>query len=442
MKADALPLLKILQGGRQYEIPIYQRTYSWLKPEYEQLWRDVIQAGTTGRTHFTGSVVYVTTTDDDMADVTQALVIDGQQRLTTTVILLLALVRRLRQTGEFRVEREGSTVTVSAQSVRNTTLVNENVQGRLHHKLVLTQGDRDTLARLLDDLPLPEVPAPRIMSALTYFEEQLAQPGTDLPTVYAGIQRLQIVRIALKQGEDDPQLIFESMNSTGKDLAQADLIRNYILMGLPGHEQQELYQGFWLPLEKLLGVTPADTIDRFMRDYLTFKTRVIPNQSKVYQAFKDYRSGQSVSMRELVADLHSYAQDYARLLYPAQESHPGLQEALSDLLALEVKVAYPFLMEVLADQRRALISEADTARIVRYVEAFVLRRAVCGVPTNTLNKTFAVLARDLDKTAYVRSLELTLMSLPGAQYFPGDEEFQRELAVKPLYGMDVCKFVL
>ncbi|MDR6219841.1 DUF262 and DUF1524 domain-containing protein [Deinococcus soli (ex Cha et al. 2016)] len=441
MKAEAIPLFKVLQGGRQYEVPIYQRTYSWQREQVERLWEDVLEAGASGRPHFTGSVVYVTTSDDDMADVTEALLIDGQQRLTTTMLFLIALVRRLKETGGFKVERDGSTVSVTGENLRKNLLVNPDVSGRLHHKLVLTQSDRETLARLLDRLddehtPLPTKPSPRVMSTLEYFETQLGKSGVDLAQVYAGLQRLQVVRIALKDGEDDPQLIFDSMNSTGLDLSESDRIRNYVLMRMKGDKQEKLYREHWFPMERLFDGDDQKAFDRFIRDFLSLrsKTPIPARLGDVYVAFKRYVEKEHQDIPSLVRELHQAAGYYAALLDPQKhEADTPVRQALLRLRALELDVWYPLVLDAYSAWKSDDLSRDEFVELLDVLEAYLYRRWVCGVGTQGLNKFFPALPGQLRDRPYLQAFKDQLYQQRSYLRFPSDEDFRQQIMIRPMY---------
>ncbi|EYB67861.1 hypothetical protein DEIPH_ctg032orf0116 [Deinococcus phoenicis] len=446
-----MSLFRVLQGssGRQYEVPIYQRTYSWQREQVERLWDDVLEAGAQGRPHFTGSVVYVTTSDDDMADVTQALLIDGQQRLTTTTLFLIALVRRLKVTGGFKVEKDGSTVNVSAESIRKNLLVNPDVSGRLHHKLVLTKSDRETLARLLDSLedehtPLPPKPSPRLLDTLAFFEAQLGKPGVDLAQVYAGLQRLQVVRIALKDGEDDPQLIFDSMNSTGLDLSEADRIRNYVLMRMGGKkqekQQEKLYHEHWFQMERLFDGTEPGAFDRFIRDFLSLrsKTPIPARLGDVYVAFKRYverdleKDQQDIPF--LVRELHRAAGYYAALLDPQKhEADAEVRRALLSLRGLELDVWYPLVLDAYSAWKAGDLYREEFVELLGTLESYLYRRWVCGVGTQGLNKFFPALPGQLRGQPYLQAFKDQLYGQRSYLRFPSDEDFRQQIMIRPMY---------
>ena len=311
MKATETKLLDFLKKSPQFTVPIYQRTYSWTKRECKQLWDDVLRTGSNDAisAHFLGSIVYIEKGLYQVTSQSPLLVIDGQQRLTTVSLLLEALARRLGDTELL----DG----FSAKKIRNYYLLNPLEDGDRRYKLLLTQTDKDTLLALVQQKPLPEEHSVRIAENFDFFEEQVRTIGNDLVSICKGLAKLVIVDISLSRDQDNPQLIFESMNSTGRELTQADLIRNFILMGLEPAHQVHLYDNHWRPMEVAFGQEAYGThFDAFMRHYLTLKTGEIPKIRAVYEAFKTYARSPKVAdqgVDMLVADIHAFAGYYCAM---------------------------------------------------------------------------------------------------------------------------------
>lgn len=429
MKANEANLLKFLSGPKQFVIPIFQRTYSWTLRECSQLWADIMKAGQNEKVsgHFVGSVVYIEKGIYQVSSIPQLLVIDGQQRLTTISILLSVLARA--------IENSGVNLEISKKKIENYYLFNAEEDGELRYKLLLTQTDKDTLTRLIEAKELPEESSNRIVENNQYFEGQVSNSGLDLMTIYKGIEKLIIVDISLNREHDNPQLIFESLNSTGLELSQADLIRNYILMGLEPQEQNELYQDFWHAMEKSFGQTAYITyFDRFMRDYLTLIMGRIPKIDEVYQEFKGYaHTKPEMTIREIVADIYKFSKYFVNI---ALEKEPDkeLKEICQDINALKVDVAYPLLLELYDDYTDGKLEKTGFIEILRLIESYVFRRAVCGIPTNSLNKTFATFNRELDKENYLDSFRAALAMKESYRRFPNDNEFKQAMMVKDLYN--------
>jgi uncharacterized protein with ParB-like and HNH nuclease domain len=281
MKAIDRPFTKIINGTTQFVIPVFQRDYSWTEAECEQLWNDVIAiaADSGERGHFLGSVVYVST-GDSSAGFTRWLLIDGQQRVTTLTLLLTALRDHIQDSSWIGGEDAPTTKRVDAYFLRNV-----QEEGNREHKLVLRRHDQATLQALLDRRELPVEVSARIRDNYEFFREQLKETSPE--HVYRGVGRLIVVDVTLDRGADDPQLIFESLNSTGMDLSQSDLIRNFILMRLPEREQTRLYETYWSKIESLFRGSEA-TFDAFVRDYLALSTKASKQEktSDIYFAFR------------------------------------------------------------------------------------------------------------------------------------------------------------
>lgn len=430
MKAVESNLLKFLQASPQFVIPIYQRTYSWTLKECQQLWDDIIHAGKDAavNAHFIGSVVYIQEDLYQLSRQSPLLVIDGQQRLTTVSLILEALARHV----------EGEPVDgFSALKIRSYYLQNPLEAGDRGHKLLLTQNDRTSLLALVRQLPLPDESSIRIRDNFEFFDQMVGKLGSNLDTLCRGLLKLMIVDVSLSRGQDNPQLIFESMNSTGRELSQADLIRNYVLMGLDPDHQTRLYETHWRPMETRFGQESYGThFDRFMRDFLTIKSSEIPNVKAVYEAFKGYATLKDVAeagVDALVEDIERYANYYCAMAL-GREPEKQLAEAFQDLRELRVDVAYPFLLQVYAQYDEGKISRGDFLSIVRLVEAYVFRRSICAIPTNSLNKTFATFTRGLQDDSYLESVQAAFQLLPSYRRFPNDDEFRREFASRDIYN--------
>ena len=431
MKATEANFIEFLKKSPQFVIPIYQRTYSWTERECRQLWNDILRTGSNDDivAHFVGSIVYIEKGLYHVSSQSALLVIDGQQRLTTVMLILEALARRVGD-GE---PLDG----FSAKKIRSYYLLNPLEEGERGFKLLLTQTDKQSLLALMQQKPQPAEPSLRITENFTFFEEWVQAVGTDLTPLCRGLAKLMIVDIALSRDQDNPQLIFESMNSTGRELSQADLIRNFILMGLDTAQQTRLYEEHWRPMEIAFGQEAYGThFDRFMRHYLTIKTGgEIPNIRAVYEAFKYYARSPEVSaagVDALVADIHTYAGYYCAMALD-KETNKDLSLAFRDLHDLKVDVAFPFLLELYNDHAQSRLPTEDFVRAVRLIEAYVFRRAVCAIPTNSLNKTFATFGRVLQKDRYIESIQAHFLTLPSYRRFPRDEEFKRDLSVRDLY---------
>ncbi len=430
MKATEAKLLQFLKKTPQCVIPIYQRTYSWSDRECQQLWDDILRAGSTEiSAHFVGSIVYIEKGLYQVSSQSPLLVIDGQQRLTTISILIEALARSLGDTEPM----DG----FSAKKLRSYYLLNPLEDAERQFKLLLTQNDKDSLLALVQQKPLPSDRSIRVEQNFEFFKARIESLDGDLLPLCRGLSKLVVVDISLSRDQDNPQLIFESMNSTGRELSQADLIRNFVLMELEPEHQAALYKDHWRPMEVAFGQEAYGShFDSFMRHYLTLKTGEIPNVRAVYEAFKAHARSPAVGdlgVDELVREVHRYALRYCAMAL-GKEPDKQLAEAFQDLRELKVDVAYPFLLELYGDYASEILSKEDFLQAVRIVEAYVFRRAVCAIATNSLNTTFATFRRSLKKDRYLESIQAHLLTLPSYRRFPRDEEFERDLRRRDLYN--------
>jgi len=431
MKATEANLLKFLRKSPQFAIPIYQRNYAWTSAQCRQLWSDLMRAGRDATTtaHFIGAIVYV---ERGLANVTcpeALLVIDGQQRLITSSLLIAALAKHFESQGLGELLDA-----FSSKKLRNYYLLNPDEDGERHFKLILSETDKDTLLAILQNSPMPAEESSRIVENYTLFQELIAAHHSEIEAICQGLAKLVIVDVSLDRAQDNPQLIFESMNSTGLELSQADLIRNFILMGLETKLQTDLYKTYWRPMEKAFGQSAYLVhFDAFMRHYLTAKTGEIPNVREVYVAFKNFARGLKGDTRDLVSDIHAYATYYCAMAL-GTEKVSALKQAFHDLRELKVDVAYPFLLDVYHDYSLSRLTAEEVLCIVRLVESYVFRRAICAIPTNSLNKTFAGMSRLLKKDRYLESVQAALLMLPSYRRFPTDEEFLRDIKVRDLYN--------
>ncbi len=428
MKASEKKLLDFLKKSEQFMIPIYQRTYSWTRRECQQLWDDILHTGRKENihAHFMGAIVYIEKGlySHHISSKTQLMIIDGQQRLTTVMLIIEALARQ--------VGKDEPQDGFSARKLRNRYLCDPDEEGEAAHKLLLTETDKDTLLAILGQKRLPDKLSLHIQESFKFFEKQVREQSKYLQPLCMGLTKLMIVDIALSRDLDNPQLIFESMNSTGRGLSQADLIRNFILMGLESERQSELYNDYWRPMETTFGQEAYTShFDKFVRYWLTVKTGSLPNIGKVYEEFKQYTRDND--KKYLIADLRKFAGHYCKMEL-GKETHPGLRAAFADLRELKANVVYPFLLEIYNDYVDGLLPVDELGQIVRLVESYVFRRAVCEMPTNSLNKTFPFLIKMLDKDHYLESVQAQLLLLQSYRRFPDDSEFRRELRHRDLYS--------
>lgn len=435
MKAIDRPFAKIINGTMQFLVPVFQRDYSWNEAECEQLWRDIIQIATaqTDRGHFLGSVVYISTGDTSAA-FTRWLLIDGQQRLTTLTLLLAALRDHIAE-----IRWSGTEDGPTAKRIDAYFLKNVEEDGSRRPKLVLRRHDQATLQAILDSDDPPQDLSKRIRDNYAWFREQLLDADPEL--VYRGIGRLIIVDVTLDRAVDDPQLVFESLNSTGMDLSQSDLIRNFILMRLPEKEQTRLYENYWSKIEKLFRGSEK-TFDAFIRDYLAFGSRATKQEKadQIYFAFRrtfsDIGAGAS-SLDGLLGDLLRFARYCAAFTLgadPPAELRPplGRLRRLVDVPAILIMRLFECY-----DVHRTLALE-HFAEAIALLESYVFRRAICGAQTRGYWQVFANLSYQIDQERPFESLTVGLVRQRDAYRFPDNDEFRKALTETDIYRKRVC----
>ncbi|RKV37284.1 hypothetical protein DD754_02520 [Helicobacter pylori] len=428
MKAREATLLEFFEQNQtnQFVIPIYQRLYSWKKEQCEQLWDDIIKIGGNDKMngHFIGSILYARVDDTHSSPL---LIIDGQQRLTTITLLLIAL--RNRSSDEVKRKKMES------------YLINSDKDGDKKFRLILSESDKDTLLSLIDkDRRKPSEPSLKIVENFKLFEKWINENTDKLETIFKGLEKLMIVWIALKKEKDDPQLIFESMNSKGIELTQTDLIRNYIIMETEVEKQEDFYNQYWRAMEE--DFKQNETLfNQFVRHYLTIKTREIPNINKVYEAFKRYQQERGIETEALLQDLQKYCGYFCQIAFK-KEAGKDLNKALGFLVDLEMDVIYPLLLELYSDYSDGVLSKQDFIPIIALTESYICRRAVCGLGTNSLNKVFLSFTKHIQKDEYFKSLKAHFGYLTEKQRFPNNDEFKKLFITIDFYHFKKNKYFL
>lgn len=414
MKASETKFQPIIEGTKQYVVPLFQRAYSWDKKEWEMLWEDLVYLceNIEPKSHFIGSIVTMPTISVPEG-VTKFLLIDGQQRLTT-VFILLALLRDLaKNNGEAELSDE----------INQTMLVNPFKKGSDYFKLLPTQVDRASFQNLIQSEPDG---ATQLTRCYQFFERRLKQEGVEVQAINNVItNRLSVVSIVLDP-DDNPHLVFESLNAKGRPLTQADLIRNYFFMRIHVDEQEKIHAKYWEPMQTALG----ENLTECIRHYL-MRNGAFVKQSDVYFILKE-RVGQSDAL-EALKDIAIFAGYYQRLLTPDNEPNIEIRTALLRLNRLEVSTAYPFLLNCYHDFAQGRLSVEDFLKILQVIENFVVRRFVCNIPTNQLNKIFP----PLYEQAYLKNLPNfvdSVCSVLQTRGYPKDVEFRTRLIDSKLYG--------
>lgn len=445
LQAGETTLNKLLNTSRQFIVPIFQRNYSWQKSQYEQLWFDILRASKfkEKQNHFIGSIVYI-----DMGTPAgrpqQLLLIDGQQRLTTISILLCAIKDYVQK---FNLE----TKLINLAKIKNQFLYNSDEIDEDRYKLLLNVQDKETYIKLIDNTIFTvNKPATNIIKCYEFFYERIEdfikQHG-QIDEIYAGIFKLSLVSISLDKDSDNPQMIFESMNSTGKDLSQTDLLRNYLLMDLTPEKQTRLYKTYWKPMEELFGEdiykNDVNKFDYFIRDFLTLKsdTGYICKINNVYENFKRYYLDNNCEKFAVLKDLFTYAKYYA-CIDLLQEKDDELKLYWQEFKKLDSHVVYPFLLKLYDDYSRQILIKEDFKKILQVVISYLWRRAICEIPTNSLSKTFATLYQAVDKDDYVNSVIKAFVFKSSYKRFPSDYEVREKLQTKDIYHFRLRKYLL
>lgn len=440
MDVEKGSIYKLLNGQNQYIVPVYQRKYSWRKEEQcARLWHDIVAMEKNHKLHFVGSIVSVAEKVSLMG-VHKSLIIDGQQRMTTLSLLMIALRDYLLDNN-------------LPDKITNESLKNIGHTGDDAYKLLLTDEDRVVMTNLIEHRPISaEHQESRIYQNFLYFTERVLSGELTPDQIYESISRLTIVAIVLDRDQgDDPQLIFESLNSTGLDLSKSDLIRNYLLMGLEQMGQDKIYNNYWHPFEKQFVDKEederSDRMDRFFRDYLTMKKGSFVKFDSIYETFKEYAQQKQDfdTIEELAEDIRTFGDLYTNIV-SEQKQLPAEQAILKPLWAeirsLRMEVTYPFLMRVYHDYIVGRITIDELAGIVRMTIAYIVRRAVCEIPTNSLNKTFATLKNNINYDDYYNSVKAAFYFLDSYKCFPDDDTFTADLCTRNMYSMRICKYIL
>lgn len=428
MKATEVILNTFLsQSKTQFVIPVYQRNYDWMEAQCSQLFNDILQVGSShGETHFIGSIVFIHDGVYSSSEVRKLVVIDGQQRLTTFSLLYLALYKFALQNG----------LEEKANEVRELYLINKYVKDD-GSKLKLKQSDSNARAFsfiLGENDPTKYADYSRVIENYNFFLQRITLANFD--TILKGIGALLFVEISLERGKDDPQKIFESLNSTGLELSQADLIRNYILMGLEPDEQIRVFNTYWEIIEANARDEEKEEskVSDFIRDYLTFKLKKIPNKGKVYEEFKNqYPHRNAAFYAETLSELKEFSYHYRKFLNPSREPDARIRKELEYVQRLEFNIAYPFLLPLFDDYQKEMFGKEDLIAILKLLQSYVWRRFVVGLPTNALNKVFMILYNDIDPTNYLTSVEKSLVRKKGTSKLPTDEEVGLALLEKDVY---------
>lgn len=428
MKGSEARLLGFMEGAdKRYIIPVYQRKYDWKIENCNKLYEDLKKIIRNKRSsHFFGSIVSQVVPDGSKIEYH---IIDGQQRLTTVTLLLLAMSNLVK---EGRIHTEADDLN---QQILQRFIIAPWAKKDDKIKLHPVRGDRPALEKLFGPVEDYERGS-NLTINYQFFYDQILKEEVTIDELYDAIGKLEIISITLDHG-DDPQLIFESLNSTGLALQEGDKIRNYILMGMSPKDQEHYYDDFWTKIES----ATANDVSGFVRDYLSIKTLVTPTINNVYQAFKKYSEEAELPVENLLTELLRYARHYEKLLTcKSGLNNKKLDDCIYRLKRLEIVVTRPFFMEVLRLNQDKKLSVDEVLRIFEITENYLFRRNICEVPTNALNKIFLNLNKEIyryDSTPsnYVDKFIYALLSKRESGRFPDDTEFTEALETKAVYQM-------
>lgn len=435
MKVTNRRFTEIINGNKQFVIPIFQRDYSWTEQQCHQMWDDILRAGRNDGGHFLGSIVYVEANAAD-AVFQDWLVIDGQQRLASLTLLLTALRDHITETGW-----SGTEDSPNVDRINDYFIKNNLETGDRNYKLMLRRSDNLTLRNLVDGKAPGDGCSELIVEAYECFKDHLRDPQCDLDSVYRGVNRLNVVDVVLERPSDNPQLVFESMNSTGVDLSQSDLVRNYLLMGLNEAEQTGLYDEYWRGIEDLFKIS-SEAFDSFLRDYIALRKRFTQPMrlDRVYEEFKIFwRPDGKKSLENLLQDIARFARPYASFRGLASGQPEWLAGAMRNMRKLGTTPGL-LVMRLYDNHERNLLSQEEFIRAVALIESYILRRDVVGLSARNYWSVFARVARDSELR--FESFRVAVALLQGNNRFPNDEEFRRILEERDLYGLKSCKHIL
>lgn len=416
----------------EFIIPVYQRNYDWKEPQCKQLLKDIIEVGKddTLPAHFIGSIVYVHDDVYNSSAIKSLTIIDGQQRLTTLILLYLALYRFYQGLEDKNKQDE----------IKDTYLINkykESLSEDEKLKLIPTDNNNMALKYIFNGGDPKSYKEPsNIIENFNYFIDNISDENYKY--IEKVIRKLIFIDVSLERGKDDPQRIFESLNSTGLALSKADLIRNYILVGLDKEKQHEVYDK-WKVIEEMAYDKQQNNrlVSEFIRHYLTIKNNNIPAKDRIYEIFKKYYEEKNEEEKDSVLDeLLTYSYYYQNIINPEEEKDESIRQELKYIKQLEVNVSHPFLLTVYDDFHNKIIDKKTFIEILSLVQSFVWRRFILGLPTNALNKIFMNLCSVKNKDNYLYSIQEFLLKRKGSAYFPNNKDIKKSLKEKDIYNIN------
>ena len=425
MKAGEKKIKDLFSEAKTFfAIPVYQRDYNWQEKHCKQLFEDILNVGKDIdiTSHFIGSIVYIHEGVYGIGE-KEFYVIDGQQRMITITLLHIALYHRLKESKE-----------EYADEIYELYLVNKFSKRDIKLKLLPPEENLNILNKILEENweELEDYQDRNIVKNYKFFKEIISNySNEEIEYLLAGLDKIIYVDIALEKDKDDPQKIFESLNSTGLDLSQGDLIRNYILMDLEREKQNLVYKNLWLPIENnckiSLGNEIKNYVSDFIRDYLTLKNGKIPSKPKVFEEFKEFYDKNN---DEQLEDIKNFSEEYSHIIKPNTEKDKDIRKELKNLKVLDQTVINTFLIGILRDYRENKIVKNEILEILKLLQSYIWRRFITEKPSNALNKIFQGMYLRISKDQkYYKSLEESLLN----QDFPTDDELKEALKTKNVY---------
>ena len=440
MDAHKLWMLRDFIGTNKvlFRIPVYQRNYDWSESNCNRLLDDIYGIMQSGDKHFLGTIVFMAAKSGGFA-LQEYIIIDGQQRLTTLMLILKALSVVAESVGDD-----------CYHEIEEQYLHNKYCDEEFKVKLKPIKSDNNQFLLLLED-KIDEMDEDthiyhNFMLCKERFE-RWAEKGINPSQVLDALTKLEIVEIVLTKGEDDPQVIFESINSTGLELSNADLIRNYLLMN--ADDQEKLYENYWLHIEKTLrNKMDYSNLDAFFMQYIVYKTSKPVNSRQLYNSFVKLFKDSGYSQESILKELRYYAEIFGAFVYGSAKYSERINRLLYRLRVLNQTTCYPFLLHVFDDYHQGVIDEETVEKILQFILAYLLRRMVCGVPSNTLRGLFTYLYNRIFKVAsnkqkYYETLNKFLFTVSSKDVIPSAGEFERALQKANIYGNNaLCRFLL
>ena len=439
MRSKIENIMELLEGSKQFVVPIYQRRYTWGREQCQELWSDIENIGVAqgNEFHFFGPIVCMEPEAQSIGGVRQVLVIDGQQRLATISLLIAALCEA--------INNEKVPFGVTSREMSNLYLFNDRKEGKSHYKQILTQSDTETLKCILDGRDLPSDVSENLVRNHSFFRSKLK--GARLEVIYEGLQRLQVVEITLERERDNPQMIFEGLNAKGVELSPSDLIRNYVLMGRELDFQTKLYNTYWYPMEQRFRGKNAKHFSSFIRHYLILKTKRVCFPKDIYRRFKELveRDISPETLEQNLEEISLYSKHYLNVVLH-KESNEELLRCFKDFSQLDTDAAYPFLLKVYDCYQKGELKIDEVKETVSLVESYILRRLICDIPIRNMFRYLLELFDIMDSEGWIDNyLELLyekFQDFHSAMRFPRDTDFKRMFMDIEIYDFKHLMYIL